>query len=548
MVRANTIEQINKKLADLKLCFVCVKPDTHVGFHELTQYKCTKCNNIISVTFNSLSRRKSNSCCPTCHSMKRSNRGDNFFIDKSNIIAQERIAAIEKQRNGTCLNKHEKHNSSTFTRWECGVCKHIWEATLTNIVCKNSWCPKCVCSASEQYCIASLTEFYPKLNWQYNKFYDFLFNSDTSSTMQLDFYCEEIKLAIEYQGKQHAAFDPYIHGTAERFESQQMRDRLKAKLCAEHGITLLHIPHTYSHQNIVRLREHIFSITEKIVRERAPNTVINTSSLTAAFVDLTAIKRNKTELHERNMQIELAKRDMTLYVPQRIISAAQPVMVRCKYNHVTLKTLDTFRHERSSGNVTTCDLCSRPGNMDRRALTLMLNLTNMALVVDEIRQPTQNIKNRRKIHLRCLWCDETFSLYAYWVYRGIASGHLRCMHGCPAYPPTEYEDECNMQEILDYYRETKKFTIVRSTNELQTTAVNADTDAEADANASTDVDVDVNANTDANAEADAKADANADAEIDDNQVYLPTTAATKVRKTNHAYMDADVDVDDADVE
>jgi hypothetical protein len=55
--------------------------------------------------------------------------------------------------------------------------------------------------------------------------------------MELDFYFEDLKLAVEFQGGQH--FTP-VHGYRNLFD-QRRRDTAKKRICKERGIALLRI-------------------------------------------------------------------------------------------------------------------------------------------------------------------------------------------------------------------------------------------------------------------------------------------------------------------
>ena len=62
--------------------------------------------------------------------------------------------------------------------------------------------------------------------------------------MELDGYCEALKLAFEFNGPQHYVFYPKYHKTQMDFLDQLERDKLKLKLCKKHGITLIIVPYT----------------------------------------------------------------------------------------------------------------------------------------------------------------------------------------------------------------------------------------------------------------------------------------------------------------
>lgn len=76
--------------------------------------------------------------------------------------------------------------------------------------------------------------------------------------MELDLYCDELKLAIEYNGEQHYRFNKMFHKNLTDFHDQLARDELKAKLCKQRGIRLITVPYTEKNiglfiQNILKL-------------------------------------------------------------------------------------------------------------------------------------------------------------------------------------------------------------------------------------------------------------------------------------------------------
>lgn len=75
---------------------------------------------------------------------------------------------------------------------------------------------------------------------------DFLRNPVTGNTfnLELDCYDESLKLAVEYNGRQHYDFIPYFHKNNDRFLNQKYRDDMKRRICKEMGITLIEVPFT----------------------------------------------------------------------------------------------------------------------------------------------------------------------------------------------------------------------------------------------------------------------------------------------------------------
>jgi hypothetical protein len=80
---------------------------------------------------------------------------------------------------------------------------------------------------------------------------DFLNNPVTGgNNLELDCFNEQLKLAVEYDGEQHAKFIPFFHKNKETFYNQKYRDYMKIQLCKDNGITLIKVPHTVKTEDI----------------------------------------------------------------------------------------------------------------------------------------------------------------------------------------------------------------------------------------------------------------------------------------------------------
>jgi hypothetical protein len=69
---------------------------------------------------------------------------------------------------------------------------------------------------------------------------NFLKNPLTGYNLELDGYCEELKIAWEYQGIQH--YEEGYFGNDLKY--QQWKDEVKRLLCIREGIILITIPYT----------------------------------------------------------------------------------------------------------------------------------------------------------------------------------------------------------------------------------------------------------------------------------------------------------------
>ena len=79
---------------------------------------------------------------------------------------------------------------------------------------------------------------------------NFLKNIITGSNLELDCFCEELKIAIEYNGRQHYDYVPYFHSSRDVFYNTRYRDEMKHRLCVENGIRLIVVPYTISTEKI----------------------------------------------------------------------------------------------------------------------------------------------------------------------------------------------------------------------------------------------------------------------------------------------------------
>ncbi len=77
-----------------------------------------------------------------------------------------------------------------------------------------------------------------------------LTNPVTGKPLELDCYNEELKLAVEYNGKQHYENVNKFHKTPESLHNQKYRDYIKRNLCEKNGILLIEIPYTVKIENI----------------------------------------------------------------------------------------------------------------------------------------------------------------------------------------------------------------------------------------------------------------------------------------------------------
>lgn len=62
--------------------------------------------------------------------------------------------------------------------------------------------------------------------------------------LELDCFCPELGLALEYNGAQHYKYIPYFHKNKEAFLNQKYRDEMKRTKCKQSGVKLIEVPFT----------------------------------------------------------------------------------------------------------------------------------------------------------------------------------------------------------------------------------------------------------------------------------------------------------------
>ena len=72
---------------------------------------------------------------------------------------------------------------------------------------------------------------------------DWLRNPIFNKNLELDCFNEELRLAVEYNGRQHYTHVPYFHRDPDAFEYTKLRDQLKQELCRQAGVHLIVVPY-----------------------------------------------------------------------------------------------------------------------------------------------------------------------------------------------------------------------------------------------------------------------------------------------------------------
>ena len=83
---------------------------------------------------------------------------------------------------------------------------------------------------------------------------DFLRNPVTGGkyNLEIDCYDEELRLGVEYSGKQHYEYCSYMHKNKEAFYNQKYRDDMKRRICRDNRVNLIEVSYKVKIEDIER--------------------------------------------------------------------------------------------------------------------------------------------------------------------------------------------------------------------------------------------------------------------------------------------------------
>jgi hypothetical protein len=174
--------------------------------------------------------------CVKCANKRKSRSNTNLTIEDMQELAA--------QKGGTCISTAYR-NVYHALEWECAL-GHRWSSAPANIIA-GCWCHECSSGLSERICRAVFESMFcasfprSRPEWLLGR---------NNVPLELDGYCARLKLAFEYQGAQHFVEVKQFKMNPQRLVKLKDRDEIKRGRCHEHGVTLIEIPYSLSHDKI----------------------------------------------------------------------------------------------------------------------------------------------------------------------------------------------------------------------------------------------------------------------------------------------------------
>jgi hypothetical protein len=168
---------------------------------------------------------------------------DKVASDQS--LGLEEMRALARERGGECLSTEYPRGRKKRIRWRCGE-GHEWESAPAAVKHSGQWCPTCSSGLGERFCRgmfeAVFGEAFPKARP------DWLRNS-RGNRMELDGYCQKLRLAFEYHGIQHYKTTTFFDQKSP-LQKRIQDDAKKRHLCQKNGVALFEIPYTIERSSL----------------------------------------------------------------------------------------------------------------------------------------------------------------------------------------------------------------------------------------------------------------------------------------------------------
>ena len=176
--------------------------------------------------------------CPKCF-------GDNI----SNLQRKDTqtfLSQLNEAHGGSIELVGEYTNTHTKTKFRCLVCKGEFESEPNSLL-RVSGCPVCAAPRGEQVIISYLTEH--GIDFVHQKKFDDL--TDVRY-LSYDFFLEEARILIEYDGEQHYRPVEYFGGDIV-FNKQKEHDAMKDEYARLNNLTLVRIPYYLTNAEVQKL-------------------------------------------------------------------------------------------------------------------------------------------------------------------------------------------------------------------------------------------------------------------------------------------------------
>ena len=220
-----SIDDVKKRCLENNIILL---EENYINAHTKILCQCNKCNHQWTPTFDNISQGKG---CPNCQRIN---------LSKNKRLSQSEFKSFLDSKNMELLDVYI--DSKTPILCKCKKCNYVWRAGgLNYIKTFDATCQNCDNKKlfSERICRYIFELVFKE------KFIKTRINvcGIGGGKLELDGYCEKLKIAFEHNGPQH--YKPKIYGSnneenlQDKFLIQTQNDKIKKEWCDKNGITLM---------------------------------------------------------------------------------------------------------------------------------------------------------------------------------------------------------------------------------------------------------------------------------------------------------------------
>ena len=270
-------------------------------------------------------------------------------------LTLEKMKKFAADKGGKCISEEYK-NVDAALEWMCGD-GHVFKRTYGSMKQNGTFCTVCSSNFSEEQC-RSVFEQLTGSSFP-TKRPAWLMGAH-GKPLELDGYNEALKIAFEYNGKQHFSENTSWPSSEQNLQKIQSRDALKVRLCRENNVALFQINYDDDPELIPDI------ILNQYYELKANPKLFDFS----VKIDLSTVQGNIWRLNEMR---EIAKKRGGKCLSKVYKTRKQQLKWQCKCGYIWWASPSNVKHQE-----TRCPKCAK----------------NLRLTIDDLKQFARKKKGK----------------------------------------------------------------------------------------------------------------------------------------------------------